>query len=56
MRWSERPTVVRSGFEMTSTFPLRPTRGFVRRRSSCSRSGVKIESSLLRPSRRLMKT
>src|ERR1051326_4333864 len=37
MRWSERRTVVRSLFEMTSTFPLRATRALVRRRSSCSR-------------------
>ena len=37
MRWSERRTAVRSTFDMISTLPLRPTRGFVRRRSSCSR-------------------
>ena len=37
MRWSERRTAVRVSFEMTSTLPLRATRGLVRRRSSCSR-------------------
>ena len=37
MRWSERRTVVRSTFEMTSTLALRATRALARRRSSCSR-------------------
>jgi hypothetical protein len=41
MRWSERRTAVRPTFEMISTFPLRVTRGLVRRRSSCSRWMVK---------------
>jgi hypothetical protein len=41
MRWSERRTVVRSTFEMTSTLPPRATRALVRRRSSCSRYIVK---------------
>ena len=37
MRWSERRTAVRSTFEITTSLPLRATRGLVRRRSSWSR-------------------